>query len=370
MAGLYFHIPFCKSVCAYCDFFRTGDLRRMDDTLRAMASELERERDFITDRAVRTIYFGGGTPSLVSPATLQRLIDRARELFDCSAVEEITVEANPDDVTAGYVEALRRTDINRVSLGIQSFDDGELRFMNRRHTASEAEAAVRRLQDAGYGNITIDIIFGVDGFGGEVLDRTLERAISLGVQHVSAYHLTLEQGTAFGRMLARGAMREVDEAVSEAEYAAVESALTQAGFEHYEVSNYAREGFRARHNSSYWHGAQYLGIGPGAHSFNGEVRRWSAQRIGEYVERPRYESERLTAGDRFNEYLMTGLRCAEGIDLGVVRERFGEERAARVLREAGRWIAEGDMRHVNGRLSIPTGRMLVSDAVIESLFEA
>lgn len=369
MAGLYFHIPFCKSICAYCDFFRTGDLRRMDETLSAMASELERERDFISDHTVRTIYFGGGTPSLVPPLTLQHLIDRSRKLFDCSAVEEITVEANPDDVTAEYVEALRRTDINRVSLGIQSFDDAELRFMNRRHTASEAEAAVHRLQDAGFGNITVDLIFGVEGFGGEVLERTLERTISLGVQHISAYHLTIESGTAFGRLLARGAMHEVDESASEAEYALVERTLMQAGFEHYEVSNYAREGFRARHNSSYWHGAQYLGIGPGAHSFNGDVRRWSAQRVGAYIECPRYESEVLTERDRFNEYMMTGLRCAEGIDVGVLRERFGAERFGRVMREAERWMAEGDLRYENHRLSIPTGRMLVSDAVIESLFE-
>lgn len=369
MAGLYFHIPFCKSICAYCDFFRTGDLRRMDDTLRAMEAEMGRESGFISDHAVRTIYFGGGTPSLVPPATLQHLIDRARETFDCSGVEEITVEANPDDVTDGYVGALRRTDINRVSLGIQSFDDAELRFMNRRHTAAEAEAAVGRLQDAGYGNITIDIIFGVDGFGGEVLERTLDMAVSLGVQHVSAYHLTFEPATAFGRLLARGVMREVDEAVSEVEYSAVERALTQAGFEHYEVSNYAREGFRARHNSSYWHGAQYLGIGPGAHSFNGEVRRWSSQRPEEYIAAPRYESECLTLRDRCNEYIMTGLRCAEGIDTEVLRERFGGERFERVMREAEKWIASGELRYANKRLSIPTERMLVSDAVIESLFE-
>ena len=221
MAGLYFHIPFCKNICAYCDFFRTGDLRHMDDTLQAMASELRRGRDFLSDHTIRTIYFGGGTPSLVHPDVLQRLIDEARGLFDCGGVEEITVEANPDDVTEEYVAALRRTDINRVSLGVQSFDDAELRFMRRRHTAAEAVAAVRRLQDAGYGNLTVDLIFGVEGFGGETLTRSLERTVDLGVQHVSAYHLTIEPGTLFGRRLADGRMHEVDETVSEAEYAAV-----------------------------------------------------------------------------------------------------------------------------------------------------
>lgn len=369
MAGLYFHIPFCKNICAYCDFFRTGDLRRMDGTLRAMAAELESAREFISDRTIRTIYFGGGTPSLVAPAELQRLMDRAGELFDCSGVGEITVEANPDDVTAEYVAALRRTDVNRVSLGVQSFDDAELRFMNRRHTAAEAADAVARLQDAGFGNITVDLIFGVDGFGGQVLEQSLERTISLGVQHVSAYHLTFESATAFGRRLARGEMHEVDESVSEAEYAAVERALTEAGFEHYEVSNYAREGFRARHNSSYWHGAQYLGIGPGAHSFNGEERRWSVQRPDDYIVAPQYVGERLTLRDRFNEYVMTGLRCVEGIDTAYLRREFGTERFERVMRESGQWIASGELRYANERLSIPTERMLISDAVIETFFE-
>lgn len=366
---MYFHIPFCRSVCAYCDFFRTGDLRRMEDVVRTMEAELEQERGFIADRRVRTIYFGGGTPSLLSPTVLQRLIGGAARLFDCGGVEEITVEANPDDVTAEYVAALRRTDVNRVSLGVQSFDDAELRMMNRRHTGAEAADAVKRLQDAGFGNITVDLIFGVDGFGAEILRRSLARTIALGVQHVSAYHLTVEPSTPFGRRVARGLMREVDESVSEAEYALVESMLCCAGFEHYEVSNYAREGFRARHNSSYWHGAQYLGIGPGAHSFNGAERRWSSQSPAGYVAARRYESERLTESDLFNEYVMTSLRCAEGMDLGAVRGRFGQERAERVLREAQPWLESGDLRCVNGRLSIPTGRMLISDAVIESFFE-
>lgn len=370
MAGLYFHIPFCKTICAYCDFFRTGDLRAMDGTLRAMVAELERERDFISDHEIRTIYFGGGTPSLAEPAALQRLIDCAGSVFDCCGVEEITVEANPDDVTADYVAALRRTDVNRVSLGVQSFDDAELRFMGRRHTAADAVGAVKRLQDAGFGNITVDIIFGVEGFGAEVLGRTLEKTVLLGVQHVSAYHLTLESSSVFGRRLAQGRMHEVDEAVSEAEYAMVERELSAAGFEHYEVSNYAREGFRARHNSSYWHGAQYLGIGPGAHSFNGNVRRWSVQRPADYMVLPRYESERLDEREHFNEYVMTRLRCAEGIDTEYMCRRFGAERFERVMRDAGQWIASGELRYVNGRLSIPTECMLVSDAVIESFFEA
>lgn len=369
MSGIYFHIPFCRRICAYCDFFRSADTRSIDAVVRAMHAEIDEQRGFLTDHRVRTLYFGGGTPSLLHPDELQRLIDHAAELFDCSEAEEITVEANPDDVTADYVAALRRTRVDRVSLGVQSFDDAELRFMNRRHTAAAARDAVARLQDAGFGNITVDLIFGVDGFGEEVLARSLDAVLALGVQHVSAYHLTVEEGTAFHRRVMRGEMREVAEECSEREYELIHNTLCGAGFEHYEVSNYAREGFRARHNSSYWHGEQYLGIGTGAHSFDGSVRRRCVQEPSDYAAGRVYESERLDDRDRFNECVMTSLRCAEGIDLALLRERFGPRRSAAVAAAAESWLAAGDLRCEEGRLFIPARRFMISDAVIESFFE-
>ena len=195
MAGIYFHIPFCKRICAYCDFYRSAELKYMDSVIEAMHSELEEQSKYLNDKKIRTIYFGGGTPSLLPPRELQHLIDHTAKLYDCSGVSEVTAEANPDDITAEYVKELRHTNINRVSLGVQSFDDKELRFMNRRHTAEEASQAVKRLQDAGIGNITIDLIFGVDGFGEEILERSIRAALSLGVQHISAYHLTIECAT-------------------------------------------------------------------------------------------------------------------------------------------------------------------------------
>jgi oxygen-independent coproporphyrinogen-3 oxidase len=369
MAGLYFHIPFCKRICGYCDFFRVADLRLMDDVVMAMHAEMEEQRNFITDNKIRTIYFGGGTPSLMAPAEIQGFIDHSAELWDCSGVEEFTIEANPDDVSDEYVAALCKTAVNRVSLGVQSFDDAELRFMNRRHSAADAVAAVKRLQDAGIENITVDLIFGVDGFGGEVLERSIESVLNLGVQHVSAYHLTIEPDTTFGRRLKRGEMREVAESISESEYAMIDSRLTAAGYEHYEVSNYALPGFRSRHNSSYWHGAQYLGIGVGAHSFNGDVRHWSQQTVGEYCEKREYEIDELTQRDRLNEYVMTSLRCAEGVDLEYLRSCFGVENHQKVVNGAEKWLLSGDVVIDNGRLRIPVDRFLISDAIIESLFD-
>ena len=334
-----------------------------------MHCEMDEQANFLNDKILKTIYFGGGTPSLLHPEQIERFIDHASRLYDCSGVEEITIEANPDDITEEYVAALRKTDVNRVSLGIQSFDDEELRFMNRRHSAEEAIDAVKRLQDSGIENITIDLIFGVDGFGEEVLNRSLDTALALGVQHISAYHLTIEPATTFHRRVQAGRMKEVDEELSEREYALIEKRLTEGGYEHYEVSNYAKAGFRSRHNSSYWHGAEYLGIGPGAHSFNGSVRRWSSQSLPQYISGREYESETLSQTEHFNEYVMTSLRCCEGMDIELIKSRFGEERLARLLAEAKTQIAIGNLVLNDGRLYIPTERFLTSDAVIEAFFE-
>ena len=370
MAGLYFHIPFCKRICAYCDFFRSADLRYMPQVVEAMHQEIDEARDFLSDTDLRTIYFGGGTPSLLEPTHFQRFIDHADKSFDCGAVEEITIEANPDDITKKYVEALRLTDVNRVSLGVQSFDDEELHFMNRRHSAEDAVAAVKRLQDSGIENITIDLIFGVSGFGEEVLLKSIHRALDLQVQHISAYHLTIEPSTAFHRRLCRGEMSVVEEERSEMEYALIERELCDAGFEHYEVSNYARPGFRSRHNSSYWQGVQYLGIGAGAHSFNGANRRWCQQRLSDYIVGREYQSEILTERDVYNEYVMTSLRRVEGVDLDIVACRFGVETRENLLASAKMWIKSGDLVLDKNILRIPTSHFLLSDAVIESLFEA
>lgn len=369
MAGIYFHIPFCKRICAYCDFFRSADLSRMNETIEAMHRELEAQRDYLHDRRIRTLYFGGGTPSLCSPEALQGLIGHAAALYDCSAVEETTVEANPDDLTQTYLEGVRRAGIDRLSVGVQSFDDGCLRLMNRRHTAAQAEQAIRAAQNAGFGNITVDLIFGVPGYGGDVLRRSLDRTLRLGVQHISAYHLTIEPGTAFGRRMQRGEFRPVEEQVSETEFLIVHDTLSGAGFEHYEVSNYALPGFRARHNAAYWSGAEYLGIGPGAHSYDGHERHWAVSSIAKYLGGAPYESETLTETDRFNEYVMTALRTAEGLDIRRIAERFGAERLSKLTAGARRFLDSGLLRETEGRLAVPPERFLVSDEVIGALFE-
>lgn len=370
MAGLYFHIPFCKRICAYCDFFKEVGTERLPALVEAMHRELVDRRDYLGGEPVRTRYFGGGTPSLCPPETIRGLLDRAAQIFDCSAVEETTLEANPDDLDAPYLAALREAGIDRLSIGVQSFDDDCLRLMNRRHNAAQAESAIRTAKQAGFSNITADLIFGVPGFGGDSLRRTLDRLLEADVQHISAYHLTVEPDTAFGRRAARGSFVPVSDATSEEEFRIVRETLCGAGFEHYEISNFARAGFRARHNAAYWHGVSYLGIGPAAHSYDGgSERHWNVASVARYIEGAPAESERLTETDRYNEYLLTHLRTVEGIDLAEMERTFGHEHIARLLRAAEVSLQSGALRLSADRLAVPPEHFLVSDTVICALFE-
>ena len=334
-----------------------------------MHRELNERASYLHNKSLSSIYFGGGTPSLLAPEQIEGLIDHARKLFDCSNVEEITLEANPDDLNAEYITELRKTSINRISLGIQSFDDRVLQFMNRRHTAQEARECVERIRKAGYNNISIDIIFGVAGFGDEWLRKTIKEAIKLNAEHISAYHLTVEERTRLGLLVRKGEYQPISEEQSESDYNLVESLLCEAGYEHYEVSNYAKPNFRAKHNSAYWRGVEYLGIGAGAHSFSGNDRRWCISTAKEYSEgNIGFESEELTSVDHLNEYIMTSLRTKEGIDLEYIDLKYGNAERKRILEEATSWLQRGVLTIANDRLFIPTKEFMLSDAVIESLF--
>ena len=370
MAGIYIHIPFCRRVCAYCDFYKSVRTERLAPVLEAMHRELDERRNYLNGQPVETLYVGGGTPSVCTPGELGSLVARVRKLFGGPAPAETTVEVNPDDLTPACAAGLRAAGFDRLSMGIQSLDDGALRLMNRRHDAATALRAFEAARAAGFGNLSVDLIYGVPGFGGPALQRTLEGLLALRPEHISAYHLTVEPDTAFGRRQARGLFRPVEESVSEAEFARVHRMLTEAGYEHYEVSNFALPGFRARHNAAYWHGVPYLGIGPGAHSYDGRSRRWSTDTAESYGEGPfRFEEERLTDRDLRNEYLMTRLRCAEGISLADFADRFGREAAEKLRRAAAPLLRSGGLTGDGARMAIPAERFLTSDWVIGTLFE-
>lgn len=369
MATLYLHIPFCKRICSYCDFYKVGAIELLPKVVSMMHREMEERADYIEDKNLTSIYFGGGTPSLLKPQEIEALISRADSLFDLSGVTEITIEANPDDITDDYAAALRDTRINRLSLGIQSFDDRVLKFMNRRHTASEAERAVERLRKAGIDNISIDLIFGVAGFEGDHLGESLRRAVALDVEHISAYHLTIEERTRLGLLMRKGEYQPISDEESEAEFLRVHHSLIDAGYDHYEVSNFAKAGRYAQHNSAYWRGVEYLGIGAGAHSFSRDNRTWCISSAKEYSEGVfRYEDEQLSCDDHLNEYIMVSLRTSRGIDLSHIAEHFGQQRREEIERQLQRWLDGGIMQRDGNKIFVLSEHFLISDAVIESLF--
>jgi oxygen-independent coproporphyrinogen-3 oxidase len=369
MATLYLHVPFCKRICSYCDFYKVGAIELLPKVVNMMHREMAERADYLECKELSSIYFGGGTPSLLRPEDIESLIQSAASLFDISGVREITLEANPDDLTQEYVQALSHTPINRVSLGIQSFDDRVLKFMNRRHTAEEAIKAVERLRKAGIENISIDIIFGVSGFEGDHLGKSLSEATQLGVEHISAYHLTIEERTRLGLLTRKGEYTPLSDEESEQEFLRVHHALTQAGYDHYEVSNFARPGRQAMHNSAYWRGVEYLGIGAGAHSFSRDNRTWCISSAKEYSEGMfRYEDEQLTPLDHLNEYVMVSLRTERGIDLNYIAQNYGLEHQERIAQSLGAWISSGAVVREGTIARIPADKFLISDAVIESLF--
>jgi oxygen-independent coproporphyrinogen-3 oxidase len=361
MAGIYVHIPFCRRRCGYCDFYSCTDVGLLDRVVEAIGGELTRQREWLGDARIETLYFGGGTPSLCSPGQLQGIVERVRGLWDCD-LREVTVEANPDDLTEEYAARLAATDVNRLSIGVQTFIDRDLRIMNRRHTARRAVEAVAAAQHAGFDNVTIDLIYGIPGMSAAEWRANIERALGLGVQHISAYHLTIEPGTPFA------ALRPVDDAVSQEQFLVLHRMLTDAGYEHYEVSNFALAGRRARHNAAYWSGQPYLGVGPGAHSYDGRARRSFPWPVGDYLAGRDYAVEVLTPADRHNELIMTRLRTAEGIDGAELERLFGREALDRFARGAARFVAQGLLLHDGDRWRIPPEKFLLSDVVIGGLF--
>lgn len=365
-SSLYIHIPFCKKLCGYCDFYKTMSLARKGEVLAATAREMRERASLLAGTTLRTIYFGGGTPTVCSPEELGGLLACAREVFDCSKVEEITVEANPDDLSEEYLWGLRQQGVNRLSIGIQSFRDEDLRMMNRRHSAEEAVAAVERARGAGFDNISIDLIYGLPTATLEDWRANVERAISLGVEHISAYHLTIEENTLFGKK----GVATAPEELSEREYGVLCEMLREAGYEHYEISNFAKPGKRSRHNSAYWRGTPYLGLGAGAHSFDGEATRsWNIPSITKYIEGSSIESETLSLQERYEEVVMVSLRTAEGVDLDELEARFGAAKREQFWRIAEPFLGAGILRQNGGKIAFAEEHWLVSDGVIAEFFD-
>lgn len=340
----------------------------IDKYIDALLVEAAQRKNELNSETITTVYLGGGTPSLLSTTQLSKLVNGLKKVFDFSAIEEFTIEVNPDDVTADYIQQAKSLGINRVSMGVQSFSDEDLRFINRRHTAKQATDAIHIIKEAGIDNISIDLIYGIPGQNIEIWKNNVDTAISLLVQHISAYTLMYEEGTCLSVMRSLGKITEVDDDVVAAMYDYLVAQLKSNGYIHYEISNFALPGFHSRHNSSYWNLTPYLGLGVAAHSFDGTVRRFNPSNLKKYLDalgegKLCVEVEKITKAERYDEYVMLRLRTADGIDADELTHRLGEEYYQFFIEKAKLLVREGSLINENGRYYIPENHIMVSDNI-------
>ncbi len=372
MAGLYIHVPFCQKRCLYCDFYSNTDMGYQEAYLSALIREMELRKNYLEGETLETIYFGGGTPSQLSVENLDRIFEAIYRHFPVNQDMEITLEANPDDMTPTYVAALRSLPVNRISMGVQSFDAADLKFLNRRHDREEALRAVRLCQEHNLYNISIDLIYGLPGQTPEKWQKNLDEVLRLDIPHISAYHLIYEEGTALYRLLEAGKIIAVDEETSLELFTLLIENLAAAGYQHYEISNFARPGWYARHNSSYWKGKKYLGLGPSAHSYNGMEREWNVASLPEWLKgiqtgKPALENEQLDENTCYNEYIMTHLRTMWGIDLNELSEKFGEKKLKYCLNIAQTYEKRNLLLQKDGKLTLTKEGIFVSDGIMSDL---
>lgn len=368
MAGIYIHIPFCRKRCHYCDFFKTTDLRSKNRVFEALKMELINRSGELASEEINTIYLGGGTPSVLVVGELKELLETIKANFSVSPEAEITMEANPDDLTQANLSYLHEVGYNRLSMGIQSFSEQDLKLMNRRHGVFQAVQAVKWAKKAGFSNISIDLIYGLPNQSLEEWERNVKTAIELDVQHISAYNLTYHEGTVFYDQLKKGILNELPDELSLQQFQLLIDNLKDAGFEHYEISNFCKQGFYSRHNSSYWKNEKYLGIGPSAHSFDLLSRRWNVSSIQGYLDgiennKPYSESEILSVFDRYNDYIITGLRTIWGISEDTVRRDFPEKFGIHFQLIKEKYLNSGHVTIQSDKVCLSREGLFISDKI-------
>jgi oxygen-independent coproporphyrinogen-3 oxidase len=372
MAGVYIHIPFCRSFCSYCDFYSVTDCSETDAFVEAILREASLRSGYLYNETVDTVYLGGGTPSLLSVAQAKKILDAVRKNFSVIRDPEITVEVNPDDIRAGYIRSLAALGVNRISIGVQSWDDGRLKYLGRRHTARQSAEALETAFSEGIKNVSADLIYGIPGMTTADLRQDIEKTLTFPVTHISAYHLTIEEGTPLHRLREKGKLTETDEETSSSMFMLLISLLREKGFLHYEISNFALEGYISKHNSAYWKQVPYIGLGPSAHSFDRRSRQWNVSDVKEYISSVNegtvsFEREELDRLTLFNEYIMTALRTVWGIDLAHVENNYDKELHDYLVNMSGKYIRYGLMKRERDTLALTDQGRMISDNIIAEL---
>jgi len=373
MAGIYIHIPFCKQACHYCDFHFSTSLKKKYELIQCIVKELELRKNELQNQTIETIYFGGGTPSLLTRDELELLINTVYENYTISENPEITLEANPDDLSKDLIIQLSKSPINRLSIGIQSFFERDLKLMNRAHNTKEALECLE-IATQYFDNISIDLIYGIPGLSNEEWIENIETALSFNVSHISCYALTVEPKTALETFIKKGIIDNVDDDLAQEQFNILVDKLEVSGFINYELSNFGKPHYFSRNNSAYWQGKLYLGIGPSAHSFNGDRRSWNVSKNTKYIktiqknELPS-ESETLSKTDKFNEYIMTGLRTIWGVSLEKVENDFGENYKKQLLQQSEIYIKEHLLYIEDDKLLTTKKGKFLSDGIASNLFK-
>lgn len=373
MPGIYIHIPFCRKACHYCDFHFSTSLQNKESLVDALCTEIDLRQTYLEDKKLSTIYFGGGTPSLLTYSELSKIISTIKKHFEFVPGAEVTLEANPDDLTVEKIKELKESGVNRLSIGIQSFFDEDLERMNRSHNAKQAIRAVENAQLYGINNISIDLIYGLPSLTREKWLSNLEQAFKLNVPHLSAYCLTIEEGTAFNHFLHKGKITLPSEPETINQFELLMSEAEKHDFIHYEISNFCKQGMQSKHNSNYWLDEYYLGIGPSAHSYNGVSRQFNIANNAKYIrgiqeEKPNFELEVLTDTNKFNEYIMTRLRTLWGINPSYISQSFGEETLTAFLSGVEPYISSGHLQWKRDSLILTQKGKLLADKIASDLF--
>lgn len=374
MAGLYIHIPFCRRQCYYCDFHFTVSFKQKNRMLKALQCEILQRDTELKDKVFHTVYFGGGTPSILTIRELEKLISEIYKSFKISTSPEITLEGNPDDLTKEFLDSLKQnTPVNRLSIGVQSFHDRDLHFMNRVHSSDDAIRSIENSLSAGFQNINIDLIYGIPTMSVNELESNLALFKKFNIPHLSAYHLTIEPQTVFAYFRKKGKLQEIPENESIKQYRNIMKFADEEGYEHYEISNFARPGFHSKHNLGYWTGEAYLGFGPSAHSFDGKQRRWNISNNTRYIQsiennKPDYyEYEIIDALKAYNEYILTALRTIWGVDIHYLEQQFGQDRCSCFLQGAKKFIDSGGLIHEKNKFYLSREGKMMADYIISEM---